>query len=103
LPWKIESAKQIANEQSFSTTQTNERTETPIKKNAKIKDILSTDTYMEGNKGTSRSSSKKDVETKMVLSTDTHLEGSKETNRSSSRKDVKTKEALSSNILPGDS
>jgi len=103
LHWKIESAKQIANEQSVSTTEVNDRVVTSVKKNVRIKEILSADIQMEGNKETSRSSSKKDVETKMVLSTDIHLEGTMETNRSSSRKYVKTKEALSSDIQLGDS
>ena len=79
LPWKIESAKQIANEQSVSTTEVNDRVVTSVKKNVKIKEILSADIHMEGSKETSRSSSKKDVETKMVLSTDIQLEGSKQT------------------------
>jgi len=103
LPWKIESAKQIANEQSVSTTQVNDRVVNSVKKNVKIKESLSADIHMEGSKETSRSSSKKDVETKIVLSTGIHLEGRKETNRSSSRKVIITREALSSDIQLGDS
>lgn len=57
LPWKMESAKRIANEQSVSTTQINDRVVTSVKKNLKINEILSTDIHMEGNKETGRSSS----------------------------------------------
>jgi hypothetical protein len=42
LPWKIETVKQIANEQSVSTVQINDRGATTVKKNVKTKEILCT-------------------------------------------------------------
>jgi hypothetical protein len=50
LPWKIETAKQIANEQSVYTVQINDGAVTTIKKNVKTKEILSTEKCMEGGK-----------------------------------------------------
>jgi hypothetical protein len=111
LPWKVESAKQLANGQSDSTTQTNIRAVTSIKKNVKIKEIPSTDICMTGSKETSRNPHKKGIERKMVLCTDTHLENSKNITRSSSKidsqepstrlskKEVGTKEVLNKDTL----
>jgi hypothetical protein len=95
LPWKIDSAKKLPNGQSESPTQINMRAVTPIKKNGKIKEIPSTDIYMDGSKEKSRNSSKKGIGTKMVLCTGIHLEDSKKITRNSSKLDVKTKETLS--------